>query len=125
MFFFGIFGVDYKEKEVKIIKNIICKACGQLSSYVLLTTYNYFHFFFIPIFKWNKRYYLKDRCCSSVFEISEETFDKINEKESVEINDNELKEVKNSSYNEVIICKNCGRRADSHFEYCPYCGSKL
>lgn len=123
---FFIFGIENKEKVIKTIRNIICKGCGQMSSYELLFTYNFLHLFFIPIFKWNKKYYLRARCCNSIFEISKVTFDKINDQqgEEININDYELKEKYNPN-NGTVICSSCGRRVDSSFEYCPYCGGKL
>lgn len=123
---FFILGVESKEKVIKTIRNIICKGCGQMSSYDLLLTYSFLHLFFIPIFKWNKKYYLRSRCCNSIFEISKETFDRMNNQqgEYININDFELKEVYNPN-NGTAVCSSCGKRVDSGFEYCPHCGSKL
>lgn len=123
---FFILGIENKEKVIKTIRNIICKACGQMSSYELIITYSFLHIFFIPIIRWNRRYYLKARCCNSLFQISKETFDVINNgsEEDININDYELKELNNPNSNRVI-CNNCGKISESHFEYCPYCGKKL
>jgi len=123
---FFILGTESKEKIIKTIRNIICKGCGQMSCYELLLTYSFLHLFFIPILKWNKKYYLKARCCSSIFEISKETFNRISNQqgEDIIINDFELKEVFNPN-NDTAVCSSCGKRVDSGFEYCPHCGNKL
>lgn len=122
---FFIFGIESKEKIINTIANVICKGCGQMSSYELIIKYNFLHLFFIPVFKWNKKYYLRSRCCGSLFEISKDVFDKISQQgKEVNINDYELKEVYNPNKG-TVICSRCGRRSDSDFEYCPYCGSKL
>ena len=34
--------------------------------------YTYFSFFFIPLFKWNRRYYVKMDCCEAVYELEPE-----------------------------------------------------
>lgn len=35
-------------------------------------TYMYFSFFFIPLFKWNKRFYVQMSCCSAIYELEPE-----------------------------------------------------
>lgn len=130
MFFFGIFGIQSKQKEIRQIQNIICKACGAISAYTLIKTCNCFEFFFIPLFKWGETYYLQDKRCGAVFEISKELGHRLERGDDISFNDWDLKETNtaydygysNSGY---IICKNCGRKFDSSYAYCPYCGEKL
>lgn len=38
--------------------------------YQVYMTYMYFSFFFIPLFKWNKRFYVKMSCCDAVYELT-------------------------------------------------------
>lgn len=130
MFFIGIFGIQNKQKELRQIQNIICKACGTMSSYTLIKAYSCFEFFFIPLFRWGETYYLKDRHCGAVFEISKELGKRLESGEDVSINDWDLRQI-NSDYNYgygnsgYVICRKCGREVDSSYEYCPYCGEKL
>ena len=51
MFFIGVFGIDNKEKEIKILNNFCCKNCNESSETKLIKTYSFFHFFFLPLFK--------------------------------------------------------------------------
>lgn len=126
MFFIGIFGINSKNKEIREIQNIICKACGTLSSYKLVKTYDCFEFFFIPLFRWNTRYYLVSRCCGSIFEIPIDLGHRLEDGENISINDLDLKEVKiNNQHSGNNICPNCGRLINGDFTYCPYCGSKI
>lgn len=125
MFFIGIFGVEERKKSIKFIQNIICKACGNMSSYELIKVYEVFHFFFIPIFKWNKRYYVVSRCCNSVFQIPLEIGEGLEEGKEINIEDSYLKEIYNQYNSGEIICCNCRNVVDSSFQYCPHCGSKL
>ncbi len=60
--FFLIGGVEQKRKELRTFNNCVC-ACGRMTSAVLVVYYSCFHLFFIPLFKWNKRYYVVSRCC--------------------------------------------------------------
>ncbi|AVP64878.1 zinc ribbon domain-containing protein [Clostridium botulinum] len=125
MFFFGIFGINTKQEEIEDFENLVCKKCGILSRYTVIKTYNVFHFFFIPLIKWAEKYYLKSRCCNTIYAISKESLDKVREDRS--LNNIDLKEIysENSNANNIIICNGCGKEIDSSFKYCPHCGEKL
>ena len=45
----------------------LCGSCGSHGRYQVIMTYMYFSFFFIPLFKWNRRYYVKMDCCEAVY----------------------------------------------------------
>lgn len=123
MFFIGIFGVDTKEKKIKELENFYCKACNREEVGQLIKTYSYFHFFFIPIAKWNENYYVLCNNCNSIYQISKEKCKKIERGEEGNISYWDLKELKNN-YGKRI-CKACNNEAEENFKYCPYCGEKL
>lgn len=130
MFFFGILGISSKEKELRDINNIICKKCSSMTTYKLIKVYNVFHIFFIPIIRWGEKYYLKSRCCGTIFEVSKELCKRLETEKDINIKDENINEVysgcEEEFYNQYqITCNKCGNRADSSFKYCPYCGEKL
>lgn len=135
MFFFGIFGINQKQKEIKDITNRTCKSCGNLTVYKVIKTYMVFHIFFIPIFKWNEQYYIISRCCNSVFSIPKEKGNLIEKGNDVEILDSDMELIRrgntytNQYYNntsgEEKLCPKCGKVVSPDYEYCPYCGEKL
>jgi hypothetical protein len=118
MFFFGIFGIQNKVKELKEFSNVIC-VCGRYSRMQLLVEYSFFHFFFIPIFKWGRRYFVEARCCGRIFEVPGDYIDELLKSDTVDIN--RLKEVESP----VRVYPNCGGKFDSHYRYCPYCGREV
>ena len=97
MFFIGVFGIDNKEKEIKILNNFCCKNCNESSEAKLIKTYSFFHFFFLPLFKWNEKYYVICNGCNSIFNIDKEKGKAIERGEKSEISYWDLKEVNNSS----------------------------
>ena len=129
MFFFGIFGIESKEKELRFIQNVICKACSSMSTYRLIKVYNYFHFFFIPIFKWGETYYVETRCCGAVFEVNIEKGRQLENGRDVPFTDDDLRQVnagnRENRYSSEKLCHTCGRNVDSSYSYCPYCGNKM
>ena len=49
---------------------MICARCGAYGRYEVFMTYMYFSFFFIPLFKWNRKYYVKMSCCGALYELN-------------------------------------------------------
>ncbi|OFI07006.1 hypothetical protein CLOACE_05920 [Clostridium acetireducens DSM 10703] len=121
MFFIGIFGVENKEKFIKKIFNLSCKNCTNTKGFTLIKNYKYFHFFFIPLFKWEKTYYLTCDDCNTIYEIPFEKGEKIENGEDIDINYWDLK-ILYENYNKQHVCPNCGKPLDSSFDFCPYCG---
>lgn len=129
MFFVGIFGIDTKEKQVKDVDNIYCRTCDNKTKGVLIKTYEYFHFFFIPIFRWNERFYVICKRCNSIYEISKEKGKDIEKGIIKDISENDMTLIKEGQvYGKKALkrtCPNCGREIEGDYKYCPYCGSKL
>lgn len=122
MFFIG--GISNGEKKLDFVQSIICPRCGSFGRIEVYMTYMCFSFFFIPIFKWNKKYFAKNTCCNSIYILNDELGTKINRGENILISENDLQLV-NSTQPIVNRCFHCGYVADSDFHYCPKCGQKL
>ena len=90
MFFVGVFGIQDKTKEIHREQNVICPVCGSYDSYQLFKTYTYFHFFFIPLWKWNYRFFIKTRCCNRFCQIDQEIGTRIEKGETVIVSDSDL-----------------------------------
>ena len=63
MLFIG--GISQGRKLLNYARSILCGSCGSTSQCQVFMTYLYFSFFFIPLFKWNKRFYVQMSCCSA------------------------------------------------------------
>ena len=128
MFFIGVFGINNKEEEIKTIEDIQCKNCNDNQDGKLIKTYNVFHFFFIPIFKWKERYFLICKACKSIYEIP---IDKGKDMERGGVSNITYWDLKpvdvsyRNGYKSRHKCSNCGKEVKTDFEYCPYCGTKI
>lgn len=122
MFFIGIFGIEEKAKEISSQNNKICFQCEALTKQTIIKTYSYFHIFFVPVFKWNVKYYIKSECCNATYLLNESIGKRIENGENVNIADSDLGEalVSREKY-----CLSCRTALPRNFEYCPRCGSKL
>lgn len=129
MFFIGIFGIENKDKEIKNLDNISCKRCNKTSSGRLIKNFDFFHFFFIPLFKWNEKYYVVCNECKSLYIIPRDKGKAIEHGEKIEVTYWDLQEInaqyyEHNYYNENR-CINCGGKLDDNFKYCPHCGVKI
>lgn len=123
MFFIGIFGIDKKEVDLGKLTSVNCKICSNYSIRII-KQYDFFHFFFLPLFKWNEKYFGVCTNCNTIYEIKSnkgKDFEKGIKNAITYWDLNQL----NTSYNIKSICPNCHNQIDENFQFCPYCGAKL
>ena len=120
MIFIG--GIAQGQKDLGFLQTLICKKCGRYGSVSVFMVYTYFSFFFIPLFKWGKKYYAVSNCCQSTFSISEELGKAIERGESVTLREEDLEMagVSNDTH-----CPHCGFLLTPQYTYCPKCGQKI
>ena len=118
---FFIFGISNKEKELDFRQATECPSCGVYGSLEAFMVYNYFSLFFIPIFRWSKRYFIKSTCCGSIYTIEKDLGRAIERGDKPHISPSDLTPLA-SNYNRGRSCNNCGYPLDPGFEYCPKCG---
>jgi len=116
MFFIG--GVSSKQVKLDFIQKMICSHCGQYGSYEVFDEYIYLSLFFIPILKWNRKYYVKSTCCGSVYSISEELGRRMEKGEHITLTNQDLQLI-------TKRCPNCGCEIDEEYKFCPNCAAPL
>ena len=120
---FFIFGINQKEQQLEFDQVVICNNCGKYGHNTVWMTYSYFMLFFIPLFKWGRRYFVKMSCCGEVGEISKELGEKIAEGRLHTLAPEDLPFPDNQS--KWHRCPKCGYVTGEDFEFCPKCGNKL
>lgn len=121
---FFVFGISNKEKEIDFSQTTICRSCGAYGRLEMFVKYTYFSLFFIPIFKWNRKYYVRSNCCNSLYSLDKEIGRNIEKGYEEKIDESDLKPV-DINYNKRSYCGNCNFPIESEFEFCPKCGNKL
>lgn len=121
---FFIMGISNGEKKLDYVKTIICSHCSKFGRYEIFMTYTYLSLFFIPIFKWNRHFYVKTTCCQELYELNPIIGKKILHGEDTDIKEEHLTFVK-GHYNFSKQCSNCGYTTSSDYVYCPKCGKQL
>lgn len=123
MFFIG--GMSSKQEKLNFSQNIICPHCGKFGRYEVIIEYMYLSLFFIPILKWNRRYYVESTCCGNIYSISNELGDRIARREQIILTEQDLQLIQGRKLNFTRHCPNCGFETQEDFEYCPRCASPL
>lgn len=123
---FFIMGISSGEKKLDFVQTFLCSRCGQFGRYEFYITYTFFSLFFIPIFRWNIRYYVKSSCCGTVYELTADLGKKLKKGEKITLSDQDLHMVSHEEYNmPKDTCPYCGNRINKEFTFCPNCGKKL
>ncbi|HHX01360.1 MAG TPA: zinc ribbon domain-containing protein [Firmicutes bacterium] len=122
MFFIGIFGIQNKNEQIGTESAVICPVCERYGRFEIVKSYYYFHIFFIPVWRWNKRYYIQTHCCKRICELDQETGSKIEAGHSIVI---EKEHIHRSEQPTISVCPSCSTQVDPSFHYCPYCGSQI
>jgi len=120
---FFIMGISTKEEKIEFNQTEICRECDKFGRLELFMTYNYLMLFFIPVFKWNRKYYVRSSCCNTLYTIDNEIGDSIRKGQLSRINQEDLQVInKGYQYNN---CPNCNYPLEIDYQYCPKCGSRL
>lgn len=127
---FFIFGIDSGKKVLDYNKTVICSYCGGYGRYQVVMTYSCFSLFFIPIFRWNKQYFVTMTCCNTVYQLNTDIGKRLQHGETVDIREADLTLVRSGSradngWHEKKKCSGCGYETTEDFEFCPKCGTRF
>lgn len=117
---FLIMGVSNGEKQLMFDQSIICSCCSHFGRLQVMVSYMFFSLFFIPIFKWSKRYYVKTTCCGAIAELDKETGHSIERGGMTALDLGTLHF--SCPYGSTKRCTVCGYETSDDFLYCPKCG---
>lgn len=122
---FFIFGISNDERKLDFIQTMVCPRCGQFGRLEVYMAYMYFSLFFIPVFHWGRRYYVKSSCCNTKYEIDRELGKRIRRGENVILKEADLHIINEAGFASQSSCPSCGYPLSRDFDYCPKCGRKL
>ncbi len=123
MIFIG--GMSSKQEKLDFAQSILCSTCSRFGNLEVFMEYTYLSVFFIPVMKWNRRYYARSTCCGRLYSISEEIGERIRRGEHVTLSESDLQPVLQGHASFVPRCPRCGHELEGDFRFCPDCGSPL
>ena len=123
MFFIG--GISQGQKLFDwFTQTILCPRCKKYGRYQVFMTYTYFMFFFIPIFKWGRRYYVRTSCCQALYELGPEKGRLIEKRQDCTIEPEDLTLCQGQA-RQLRRCPRCGSTTQESFSFCPQCGGPM
>ena len=122
MFFIGIFGTDSKVVPLGQISPLVCPVCGATAPMNLCRRYQYFHFFFLPLVKFNSLFLVTCPGCASVFSLDPEKGKEILKGAPATVVPGDLTLMKN---NLAPRCPRCGQPLPKDSSFCNKCGAPL
>lgn len=118
-------GIQDKVKSETYSNQLPCHVCDGAHGYELISKYNYFHLFFLPVWTWGHEYSLRCKACGSFYYIKSESYNKCKaDTPGFVYWDLEPAHIANKQI-QSVNCKQCGFELNSDFEYCPKCGTKI
>jgi len=121
MFFIG--GVYPKRKKLEYYQTMICSCCSRYGRYEVFMECSVFSLFFIPLIKFNKKYYAQTTCCNSLYLIkNNEKAIMLERGQDVTLNEYDLEPIHICHSNR---CPSCGLEVGENYNYCPHCGTNL
>ena len=121
---FFIMAITEGRKDFDFNQLITCDSCGRYGRFQVFMLYTVLSLFFIPTFKWNKRYYVQTSCCGTIYELDSEVGKRIAGGEDVRIRPEDLQQV-SQGRGFFKHCNNCGYETAEDFDYCPKCGTRF
>lgn len=136
---FFLFGINEDKVDLGIDQRMRCPFCGRKGNLQLVMTYSVFTLFFLPLFKWNRQYYVRFDCCNAIYALNPEAGRYIEAygDDGIEIEESDLTLLQDGSPDKVdpfdespVVshvkrCSACGSESPEEFSYCPHCGNKL
>lgn len=121
---FFIFGITKKSDNLDLSETKLCSVCDSYGRYEAFVEYNALSLFFIPVFKWGRKYFIRANCCGSIFSISDDLGRNIENGRNVTITDDDLIPVY-TNQSRVFNCIHCGYEVQMDHTFCPNCGKRL
>lgn len=124
---FFIMGISQGQKQLDFDQLIVCGHCGKYGHLKVFMVYSYLSLFFIPVFKWGRRYYVQAGCCGAAVELDAETGKKIADGELTRLPEDIIPADDHGVLNgsREKRCPSCGFVTEEDYSFCPKCGGPL
>ncbi len=120
---FFIIGVSGGSKDLGTRRCRLFNCCGSaVTMAAVVCTFQQFTLFFIPIFRFGKRYFITCPNCGTVYEMTKEEGKRIEKDYSAEVDPSQMYAVQGASHK---VCPNCRNAIDPNARFCPNCGTRL
>ncbi|MDO4345258.1 MAG: zinc ribbon domain-containing protein [Eubacteriales bacterium] len=123
---FFMMGITEGRKDLEHNQVFVCSACGAYGRYIVFDTYTVLSVFFLPVLKWNRKYFVTTTCCHKTYSLDSDVGRSIEHGQDMEIRPEHLQKIFGGRYEGAKKrCAGCGYETEEDFEYCPKCGQRF
>ena len=123
---FLLFFVDKKQFNIPFEQGeIFHNHCGKYGRMQLFYIANVFRLFFIPLFKYHKRYFVRMSCCGEVYEVEAKLAKKVKRRKKLSLALDELIDLNDYRQLGQKVCSSCGYIIKEKDKFCSQCGSQV
>ena len=119
---FFIVGITSGTSELGMRRCASFPCCSHGGAAALTCVYRQFTFFFLPLFRFGKRYFISCPDCGAVYEIERDEGKRVELDPQAEIDPGRIHRLAGRA---ARFCPNCGQRVNPDSRFCPFCGSRL
>lgn len=124
---FFMIGITHQRKELDYYEPILCDSCSKYGRFEAYMEYNLLVLFFIPILKFNKKFYARTTCCNNIYLITNREKGLMMERQqghNVFLKQEDIKLIKKGDGDLETTCENCGFLYNKEYKFCPNCGKQ-
>lgn len=122
---FFIMGISQGQKKLNFDQLVVCGHCGKYGHLEVYMVYSCLSLFFIPVFKWGRRYYVRTTCCDASVEIEADLGRQIDRGEVSSLPESVIPNTFRDQLQTKKRCSACGFETEEDYRFCPKCGAKL
>ena len=124
---FFIIAITQGKKNISSSIGLFCPVCKKYSRCQVFAAYSCLSIFFIPVFRWNKQYYVTTACCETLYQLNPDVGKALEKGRITEIKEQELTVLKQGTggRRRKRICPGCGYQTFEAFDFCPKCGTAM
>ncbi len=120
-----LFGSGDGTDDLYLDQKITCPVCGKKATLQAYCDYKAFCLFFLPVYKWDKRFYVRTSCCGAICGISPQEGEALDEGDLKKLEVKKLPLVAPGGAVRLKVCASCGYETSQPFRFCPMCGRPL
>ena len=121
MFFFFAVTSDTREIGSHLCRSFPCCGANGIPAVVTCVSQR-FLLFFLPLFRFGKRYFISCPKCGAVYEISKAEGRRLEKDSSAQVDPGQIYRMVGRT---AHYCPNCGAEVAPGSHFCPHCGGKL
>ncbi len=115
-----LFGTGEDTDDLYLDQKITCPVCGKKAELRAYCTYKAFRLFFLPVWRWDKRYFVQTSCCGAACPIPEKLGEAVDGGAQL---DWKKLPLRGQRAVRLRVCGRCGFETSQPFAFCPMCGA--